>query len=303
MTDTWRPTCLAEFFGQERLRGRLTVLVDAAMASSPPRPLPPLLFTGPPGSGKKSLAQVLADSMTDPLHIVTMPIDVRELIALVRTCQGVLLLDGLHDAPRGVQAKLLTLLEFGYVTASTGERVYASSLLTVIGASTEAQKIPAPLHAKFIVPAWEPYSPDDMAQIVASMATKAGLDLPPATVEGLARAAAGSPGYARRLVQSAEALTAALYGLAPTLEEVLAQAGVSGEGLTDAHFAYMEALDLLGGEAALNLLALTLRLHPSVVMELERVLRAQRIIDLGRGRRLTPSGFGRLREHRHQEAA
>lgn len=303
MTDAWRPTCLAEFFGQERLRGRLTVEVDAAMASKPQRALPPLLFTGPPGSGKKSLALVLADWLGDPLHIVTMPIDVRELAALVRTCSGVLLLDGLHDAPRAVMAKLLTLLEFGYVTTAAGEVVRANPLLTVIGASTEAQRIPAPLHAKFITPAWEPYSPDDMAQIVASMATKAGLDLPPATVEGLARAAAGSPGHARRLVQAAEALATALYGLAPTLEEVLDQAGVSTDGLTDAHFDYMEALDLLGGEAALPLLALTLRLHPSVVMELERVLVGQHIIDMGRGRRLTPSGFQRLRTHRHQEAA
>lgn len=299
MPDTLRPTCLAEYVGQARLKARLQIMVEAALLGH--RPLPHLLLTGPPGTGKTSLAYVLGDMVNDPVHKLTMPADIKELERLVAEEEGIVFLDEIQEAPRIIQARLLSLLEFGELPTSRG--VIKAGHLTVIGATTDPGKIKPALYERFIVPSFEPYSPEDMAAIVRGMAAKAGIELAEQTCYDLGRAANGAPRYALRLVEAAQQLTDSLFGVEPDVEAILDQAGFTADGLTDAHLDYMDALAMLDG-AGLPLLGRHLRLDQGVCMDLERLLIRHGLIEYsGQGRRLTPIGKRRVWEHREAKAA
>jgi Holliday junction DNA helicase RuvB len=289
---TWRPASLSEFFGQPRLLARLDVLIEAALAAG--TPLPHLLLTGPPGSGRSSLVYALAERMNDVVHAMPMPVDLKELESLLRSeVGGIFLFTEFHEASRTAQARILTLLRMEH------------PWFTIVASTTEAQKVAAPLRSQFLAPAWEPYSPEDMLRIVSGLADRAGLVLDPATLDGISRAAAGTPRNGLRLIQAAQALALATYGVAPSLDDVLAQAGFALDGLTEDHLRYLDALDLLGRQASLPLLSLTLRLHPTVLsMEIEPLLRqVGYITHEGGARVLSPGGFQRLRIYRHGEEA
>lgn len=303
MTDTLRPSHRGEFFGQRRLMARLEHLVHAALLAEPQGALPHLLLTGPAGTGKTALVDLISQWLGgEAVHSLTMPVDAKHLERLVREETGIFFFDQMQETPKLIQARLMSLLEHGYLPGADGRRI-TNPWFTVIGATTEPQRIAAPLYRHFIVPAWEPYTSDDMTLIVKSMATKAGLALSPATLDGITHAAAGTPAYARQLVEAALVLVTADDGVEPALADVLTQAGFSTDGLTDLHLQYLEVLDLLGGGASPGLLAKALRLHPSVMMDLEHLLGRRGFIDFAGGRKLTPTGFHRLRDHRQAAAA
>lgn len=298
MTDVCRPQNLDEYVGQEKLKARLRVMVEAALFGR--RRLPHLLLTAPPGTGKTSLAHVLADQVGDPLHKLAMPADVKALERIVANETGVLFLDEIQEAPRLIQARLLGLLEFGALPTARGD-VIANPELTVIGATTDPGMIRPALYERFVVPSFEPYTAGQMAAIVRSMAAKAGIEMSDDTAMCLARASNGAPRYALRLVEAAWELTESLFGIEPDVESILTQAGFTADGLTEAHLDYLDALGMLDG-AGLSLLARHLRLDKGVCMDLERLLISHCLIDYsGQGRRLTQAGRRRLQDH--QEAA
>lgn len=296
MNDPLRPSRLDEFVGQEQMLARLRTHVDAAALTL--RPLPHLLLCAPAGMGKTALAHVLGDWVGDPVHTLPMPADVRDLEEIVRRESGVLYVADLEEAGRAVASRLVSLLDYAQVRTARG-RVH-NDRLSVIAAT--AGRAPSTLYHRFMVPSWEPYTPEQMARIVAGMAAKAGVGLAADTLSGLGRAANGTPGAGRRLVLAAEALVMA--GREPTLDAVLEQAGYALDGMTDAHIAFLEALDVLGGIATPAVLSLALRLHQSVCLELERALLDRHFIDLNRGsREITRAGRQRLRESRERSAA
>jgi Holliday junction resolvasome RuvABC ATP-dependent DNA helicase subunit len=189
---------------------------------------------------------------------------------------------------------LLPLLESGYVVDNRGRKT-PNGWLTVVGATTEREKIIPPLLDRFLIkPRFQSYSTAEMGRIVLGMAAKAEIEMSRRTAEVLGMAAGGTPRNARQLVLGARDLAHTL-GRLPRPAEVLKLCGVSPDGLTDDHLAYLEALDMLGGLAGLKLLSTTLRVHPSTCMELERLLIERSFLKYGeRGRELTPDGFRRL---------
>lgn len=291
-TDTLRPTAQADFVGQKKLLGRLNVGVRAARAED--RPLDHVLLCGPAGFGKTTMARIIANELGDPLESATMPLTERALTQIVLRHHGVLLLDEIHRASTRQQEMLLPLLEGGYVVDNRGRKT-VNNWLTVVGATTEPQKIIPPLYDRFAIkPRFEPYTTTEMGRIVKGMAKMADVTMSARTCEALGLAAGGTPRNARMLVLAARDLWFTL-GRLPRPKEILELTGVEPDGLTDHHRAYLEALDTLGGEAGLKLIATAVRLPEPVCVDLERLLRELGYIKYGdRGRSLTAEGVRRV---------
>lgn len=292
--DILRARRLDEYVGQRKLKERLAVHIQAAISQG--RMLDHVLLTGAPGYGKTSLAQIIADELGDQFAAITMPMKPVALASFLRQWQGgVLLIDEIHRASNSQQEDLLSLLEDGVFRTSNGRKISIPHL-TAIGATTEPENVIPPLYDRFpIKPKFEEYSDGEMGYIVTSMGCKIGLDFDAETAVRLGHAAGGTPRNARQLVLAARDLAA--FSETLTVEEILQLCGTEPDGLTVEHLKYLETLSDLGGQSGLNVLSSMLRLHPRILMELERLLVHHGLILFGStGRELTQRGFDRIRK-------
>lgn len=289
--DHLRPSTWDEYVGQGPLKKRLEVHIQACLAEN--RPLEHVLLCGPPGAGKTTLAQIIATRLGDPLEVLTMPVKLSTLISIVRQHQGVLLLDEIHRGTHKEQEDLLPLLEFGYLQTKSGRKVYAD-FLTVVGATTEPQKIIPPLYDRFpIRPDFDDYTDQELSEIVENMGNKGGIELNAEALEVFGQAAGGSPRVARQLVLASRDLKIVHPDAGP--DEVLLLVRVQADGLSEQHIRYLNALLDLGGTAGIKPLSNILRLNENVITELERLLLARKMIEFtAQGRELTEIGMRRI---------
>lgn len=291
---TLSPTTWDAYVGQPAAKARLRVLLDAALLAR--RPLDHLLLAAP-GTGLGALARILAAEIGgEPLRVVPRPFDA-EQIAHMLAAPGILLFEGLETASTALQAKLATLMEAGYFPGPRGPVV--PPWTTILATSDDPRKIAADLFGRFVVPSWEPYTPAELDQIVRQMVERAGLEVSEDVVDGMA-AAASTPRHARLLVLTAVDLGLSMGAPVP-LDAILDQCGLSADGLTEDHLRLLVTLDLLDGSASMGTLSKALGRPEQVCMDLDSLLRARRLVDLGRsGREITPAGVSRARRYRHR---
>lgn len=283
-----RPAGWDEFIGQEPLKRVLATYIKAAVEHE--RVLEHILLTGPPGMGKTSLAQIIADQLGDELLVFSRPPTRRDLHRkLTDFRSGVVLIDEVHEWPKSMQEELLTVTEEQVLETPRGR--VPLPMLTVILATTERERILRPLVTRMMVaPSFTPYTDAEMALIVDGMGAKAGLDLDWEVAAALGRAAGGVPRQARKMVLAARAIEQ-VHDRPATVAEILTFVEAEPDGLTGEHLAYLGYLVDLGGEAGVEVLANRMRLHPADVKELERLLLDRKLLTLGRsGRQLTVSG-------------
>lgn len=291
-TDTFRPDNLDEYIGQERMKRRLTVRILAAINEN--HPLGHILLCAPPGAGKTSLAELIADLVGDPIMKMVMPVRESALIEAIRTFHGVLFLDEIHALPPKTQELLLPVLEFGELHLSNGD-VIENKWLTVVAATTERHQVLPALYRRFeYAPQYQPYEEHELRAIGQSMARKAGIDLSDDILDAIGRAAGGAPHYVGKLVKAAASLISVYVG-EPTIAEILDLCGTSFDGLTDSHIEYLAALDKLKGTAGQDRIASMIGFKAAICTELERLLMDQNFITFGgKGRELTAAGRRRL---------
>ena len=291
--DTLRVDSWHDFIGQDRMKTRLAVHIAAALNEG--RFLDHVLFAGPPGFGKTSLARILGDEMGAAVQTLTMPVKPKALTALLRQTDwgDIVFFDEIHRAPKSQQEDLLPLLEEGYVQLPGGARLEWGG--TIIGATTEPDRLIPPLYDRFpIRPAFEDYTPDQMGAIVAGMAAKAGVDLSPEACVALGQATAGTPRNARSFVKAARDLAST--GQPVTVDTVLDLCDTDPDGLSRQHLEYLRVIAGNGGTAGLKVMTTLLRLSDSMVRELERVLIRYGYVQLsGSGRELTNKGWAKTR--------
>lgn len=295
-TDTFRPMNLGLYVGQDRMKELIVTHMDACRETQ--EPFPHLLLLGPPGSGKTTIANIVADMLGLPFRTIAAPPKDRMAVALILTQLGdqggVIFIDEIHEWSRGQQDGLLTLLEEGYIDLPWGRAEFPR--VTVIAATTEREKVRKPLMQRFTLqPSFEPYTELQLARIACDMAASAGLELPWEACEAFGRAAGGVPRQVRMLIKHAKALAASRGDGTPS--EVLAMAGVAADGLTEDHVDYLRRLDEMQGQAGLATLSTRMRLHQDSIRDLERLLLDRNMVALTKtGRMITSSGVRRLRE-------
>lgn len=288
MTINYRPPSWDNYIGQTKLKNRLRIHARAAESRS--EPMPHILLIGPPGCGKTTLGQLIANDTGTQFASFVMPMNDMLLNSVIEEFQGVLLLDEIHRCPPKQQERLLPLIEDGYLQQPTGSRIYSNNL-TVVAATTEGDKVIKPLYDRFpIRPLFDEYTDEEMTSILRQFAKNSFTELSDNTIEQLAPATLGVPRHAKAFIQMAEDL-AIEYGREPTAREILQEMRVTTTGLTAEHVRYCEMLATAGGNAGLDLMKTLLGLPARAVEDLEIDLIKQGMVERQKsGRVLTAKG-------------
>ena len=205
-----RPQLLTEYIGQEKIKGNLKVYIEAAKQRS--ESLDHVLFYGPPGLGKTTLAGIIANEMGTHLKITSGPAIAKpgEMAAILNNlAEGdVLFVDEIHRLNRQVEEYLYPAMEDFVIDVMIGKGETARSIrlnlpkFTLVGATTRAGMLSAPLRDRFgVVCHMEYYTVEELKTIVPHSAAKLGVEIDDQGAYELARRSRGTPRLANRLLK------------------------------------------------------------------------------------------------------
>jgi len=268
---TLRPRRLADFVGQSELKSHLDILLEAARrrGQAPDH----LLFSGPPGLGKTTLAGIIAAEVDAHLHTTSGPAVERagDLAAILTQLDegDVLFVDEIHRLPRAVEEVLYPAMEDFQLDIVLGKGPAARMIrldvprFTLVGATTRTGSITGPLRDRFgLVARLDYYTAADLEAIVARAAGILGVAIDAAGCAEIARRARGTPRIANRLlrrVRDFAEVTADGSVDRATAAGGLALFGVDDRGLDQVDRAILAALceRFGGGPVGLSTLAIS----------------------------------------------
>lgn len=205
-----RPRTLAEYIGQDKVKENLSVYIDAAKMRG--EALDHVLLYGPPGLGKTTLAAIIANELGVNFRITSGPALERpgDLAALLTNLDegDVLFIDEIHRLPRTVEEILYPAMEDFSIDIINGKGQGASSIhlplqkFTLIGATTRAGQLSAPLHDRFgVIARLEMYTPAQLSQIVLRSAKILSTACDGESALEIARRSRGTPRIANRMLK------------------------------------------------------------------------------------------------------
>lgn len=205
-----RPRNLAEFVGQPELVGHLEIVLEAARQRE--QSVDHLLFAGPPGLGKTSLAGIVAAELGAGLRVTSGPVLVRpgDLAALLTDLNDgdVLFIDEIHRLSRAVEEVLYPAMEDGKLDIVIGKGPTARALrldlpsFTLVGATTRIGLVASPLRDRFgFVGRVDLYQASDLQTIVMRSARLLDVEIDPNGARRIAERSRGTPRIANRLLR------------------------------------------------------------------------------------------------------
>jgi Holliday junction DNA helicase RuvB len=302
-----RPLTLGEFVGQRQLRDNLRVFIEAARSRR--EALDHVLFSGPPGLGKTTLAHIVAREMGVGFRATSGPVIQRsgDLAALLTNLQprDVLFIDEIHRLAPSVEEILYPAMEDFQLDLIIGEGPGARSIridvapFTLVAATTRSGLITRPLRERFGIPLRLVfYEPAELEAIINRGARALAIDLRPDGAAEIARRARGTPRIAIRLLRrirdfaAVEHLTSVGAGPADT---ALLRLGVDERGLDTMDRRYLRCIgeNYAGGPVGVETIAAALGEERDVIEEvIEPYLIQEGFVQrTPRGRLLTQSAF------------
>ena len=302
-----RPLTLAEFVGQQTVRENLAIFIAGARSRG--EPLDHVLFHGPPGLGKTTLAQIVARELGVGFRATSGPVIVRagDLAALLTNLQprDVLFIDEIHRLSPAVEEILYPAMEDFQLDLIIGEGPAARSIridlppFTLVGATTRSGLITRPLRERFGIPLrLDFYTPAELELIVRRGAGVLGQAMTADGAAEIARRARGTPRVAGRLLRRVRDI-AAFHGAitvdAKVADAALTRLDVDKNGLDamDRRYLGCIARNYSGGPVGVETLAAALSEQRDVLEEvIEPYLLQQGLLQrTPRGRMLTDPGF------------
>ena len=208
--NSLRPQYLKDYIGQEKAKATLKIYIEAAKARV--ESLDHVLFYGPPGLGKTTLAGIIANEMNVHLKVTSGPAIEKpgEMAAILNNLQegDVLFVDEIHRLNRQVEEVLYPAMEDYAIDIVIGKGAGARSIrldlpkFTLVGATTRAGMLTAPLRDRFgVVHHLEFYTVSELKTIIMNSASVLGVEIDEAGAMELARRSRGTPRLANRLLK------------------------------------------------------------------------------------------------------
>ena len=305
-----RPQVLSEFIGQPKVCSNLKVFIEAARARR--EALDHVLFAGPPGLGKTTLAQIVARELGVNFRATSGPVIARagDLAALLTNLEDrdVLFIDEIHRLNPAVEEILYPAMEDFQLDLIIGEGPAARSVridlsrFTLIGATTRTGLLTTPLRERFGIPIrLEFYGVEELEEIVRRGARLLGLSLTGEGAHEIARRARGTPRVAGRLLRRVRDF-ASVAGVAAVDAKIadgaLSQLEVDGRGLDALDHRYLRliAVNYGGGPVGVETIAAGLSEPRDAIEEIIEPYLLQQgfIARTPRGRLLTAQAFAHL---------
>jgi len=205
-----RPKDFDNYIGQTSLKETLKITLEAAKLRE--KPLDHMLFYGPPGLGKTTIAGVIAAQMGVDIHITSAPAleRPRDIIGILMSLKGgeILFIDEIHRLNKVAEEILYPAMEDFTLDITTGKSQTAKTLrvplpkFTLVGATTKAGELSGPLRDRFgIIHRLEFYTVEELSQVVKRTAKILDIKVTDDGAEAIARRSRGTPRIANRLIK------------------------------------------------------------------------------------------------------
>jgi Holliday junction DNA helicase RuvB len=305
-----RPDRLPDFIGQDAVREALAIAIGAARIRR--SPLDHVLFSGPPGLGKTTLAHIISRELGSGIHCTSGPVleragDIAATLTLL--AEGdILFIDEIHRLPIVVEEILYPAMEDFSIDVMIGEGPSARAIkidlspFTLVGATTRVGLLSSPFRDRFgMVFRLNPYSREELERIVWRSAGVLGLPITPGGCAEIAGRSRGTPRIANRLLRRVGdyALVRSDGCISGTVaDQALTLLGVDRLGLDDMDRRILSVIidDFGGGPVGLKTIAISIGEDPRTIEEVYEpyLIQAGLIKRTPQGREATPAARGHV---------
>ncbi|MCC6177742.1 MAG: Holliday junction branch migration DNA helicase RuvB [Chloroflexi bacterium] len=309
-SSSLRPSTLGTFVGQGRLKERLAIAIGAAQERD--EPLEHVLFHGPPGLGKTTLAHIISQEMGGKLVTTSGPAleKTADLMGMLTKLEpgDVLFVDEIHRTPRAIEEYLYPAMEDFAVDFVLDKGPFAKAIrlplkrFTLVGATTRAGLLASPLRDRFGLQFHlEFYTPEELEAIVRRSAGLLAVEIVLEAAAEIARRSRGTPRIANRLLRRVRDY--AQVKQSGAIDLAIAQAslrleGVDDEGLDELDRKVLSAIvsRYSGGPVGIEALAATLQEETDTLTDVVEPFLLQQgfVIRTSAGRRATARAYQHL---------